>query len=315
VDALGDAGVYAIDDQRVLIQTVDVLTPISDDPYVFGQIAAANSLSDVYAMGGSPLTVLNIVCYPESISPSVIAEILKGAMSKVDEAGAVVVGGHTIKDQEVKIGLAVTGIAGRDELISNANAKPGDLLVLTKPLGTGVISTAIKRKNASETAVATSERWMSTLNRGASAAMKVAGAHACTDITGFGFLGHALLLAEASHVGLSFDVSRVPIMEEAREYANAGLFPGGSRANFAYVAPKVRYGKGVPESMRLLLCDAQTSGGLLISIEPERYPALAGALKENDVPSHWLVGRVTDDEDGQIRVAEILPELEEISLS
>jgi selenide,water dikinase len=314
VDALGDAGVFAIDDERVLIQTVDVLTPISDDPYVFGGIAAANALSDVYAMGGSPLTVLNIVCYPTELPAPVVGRILTGAMDKVNEAGAVVVGGHTIVDQEVKIGLAVTGIARRSEVITNAGARHGDILVLTKPLGTGVISTAIKRGAASEEAVNRSEESMSALNRAAAESMKSAGAHACTDITGFGFLGHSSLMAESSGVGLSIDVSRVPIMEEAREYAKEGLFPGGSRANYEYVSQKVTYGKGIPEHMRLLLCDAQTSGGLLIAVASDRFPELVDRLKENGVSMARTVGLVSGDDSGHIHVKEGLPALDEFAI-
>jgi selenide,water dikinase len=293
----------------VLIQTVDVLTPISDDPSVFGKIAAANAMSDVYAMGGEPITVLNILCYPPEIPSPIVAEIVKGAMDKVREGGAVVVGGHTIKDQEVKLGLSVTGIAERSALITNSGARPGDLLVLTKPLGTGVISTAVKQDVASKEATEEAERWMSELNVAPSRAMVRVHANAATDITGFGFLGHARLMAESSSVGIRIDAARVPLLTDARKHADQGLFPGGSKANYAYVAPHVIYGKGIPEPLRMLLCDAQTSGGLLISIPADRLDGFGKEMSAGGAGEFWVVGEVTDGKPGSIEVRERIPDL------
>lgn len=301
-DAVGDAGVYALDKETALVQTVDILTPIADDPYIFGEIAAANSLSDIYAMGGKPLTALNIVGFPPKLDISILERIIQGGSSKVREAGAVIVGGHTIKDQELKYGLAVTGIVRRDKIISNDKARAGDKLVLTKPLGTGIISTALKADLASKEAVSKINNSMRQLNKEASEVMQEVGVNACTDITGYGLLGHALIMAEASGVGIKICSNEVPIFQEAHDYAREALFPSGSMANFEYVQPRVQFDPSVSHDIRMLLSDAQTSGGLLISVSEEKYEELLKKLHQAGVVIARVIGEVIEQPIGRIWV-------------
>ncbi len=288
-----DAGVYRLDSERALVLTVDVLTPIADDPYVFGQIAAANSLSDVYAMGGVPLAALCILGYPVGeIDNETIRTMLAGVWDKVREAGAVVAGGHTTKDMELKCGLAVTGQVHPDHMLTNAGAKPGDVLVLTKPLGSGVITTALRAGLAPPQAVVEANRVMCQLNRSASEAAVASEVNAATDVTGFGLLGHAWELAQASDAAIEIQADRVPIIPEAFDLVRQSLFPGGSVKNHEYMQTRADFVPSVPEDLRMLLCDAQTSGGLLISLPAERTANLCSRLHEAGVAQAAVIGRV-----------------------
>ena len=261
-----DAGVFLVSDDLALVQTVDFFAPIVDDPYTFGRIAAANALSDVYAMGGEPLTALNIVGFPASAAPlEVLTEILRGGQDAVHEAGAFIVGGHTIIDEEIKYGLAVTGRADPRRLLTNAGAKPGDRLILTKPLGTGLLATAAKSRAIREDVYRTMIASMSALNRDASRAALAAGATCATDITGFGLLGHASHIARASDVSLEIHVGNVPVLPGAREAWRDGARTGGAERNVRYLDPLVAWGS-TSEEDRALIVDPQTSGGLLVAL-------------------------------------------------
>jgi len=291
-DALGDAGVYDLGDGRALVQTVDVLTPIADDPELFGRIVAANSLSDLYAMGARPLTALNILAYKPSLDLAVVEQIVRGGMEKVREAGAVVLGGHTLKDQELKYGLAVTGIVQRDALVTNNGARPGDRLILTKPLGTGAVSTALKADAADPADVEQINELMAQLNRTAAECMLAVGVHACTDITGFGFLGHLLEMLRASGVSARIRSGDVPRVNHALEYISRGMVPGGSKKNLSYVQPFLAFGAPVDPAMQKLLCDAQTSGGLLIAVAGEHHDQLLEMLHHRGVSWARSVGEI-----------------------
>jgi selenide,water dikinase len=294
-----DAAVYRLDESRALIATTDFFTPIVDDPYQYGAIAAANALSDVYAMGGRPLLALNIAALPPNLPPAMSAQILLGMAEKVREAGAVIAGGHTIQDKEPKVGLAVIGLAGLDHLLTKGGARPGDLLVLTKPLGTGCITTAAKNDRAQAEDVAEAVRWMTRLNRdGAEAALAV-GARASTDITGFGLLGHATEMAEASGVTLVIQVGRVPLMAGAERYAEQWIFPGGSSANREAYQSGVRVEGDVPEERLMLLYDAQTSGGLLIALPADQRNRFAAEMAARQAP-WWEIGQVVERGDTPI---------------
>jgi selenide,water dikinase len=278
-----DAGVYRLRPDLALVQTVDFFTPIVDDPFDFGRIAAANALSDVYAMGGTPLTALNVAAFPmERLGPDVLARILAGGAAVAAEAGVAILGGHTIEDDEPKYGLAVTGTIHPDRIVTNAGARPGDTLVLTKPLGTGILASALKKDAISEAEIAEAVRWMTTLNAGAARAMLAAGAHAATDVTGFGLLGHAGEMARASGVRLRIAAAQVPVYALAREMLAAGIAPGGSRRNAEEHARFTTFAAGVDDAYRLLFSDAQTSGGLLIAVPPDGLPALLDGLREPD---------------------------------
>jgi len=261
------------------VQTVDFFPPIVDDPYAFGQIAAANALSDIYAMGGRPLTALNIVGFPLSTMPiEILTEILRGGNDKIEEAGAVVVGGHSIKDKELKFGVAVTGIIETDKVVTNAGAKPGDVLFLTKPLGTGIITTGIKREKSSTNAAEAAIRSMTSLNAKAAELMVRFGAHAATDITGFGLLGHAYEMASASGVTIRISAGTLPLLPQAVELAAEGMIPGGAKDNREFVEPHVRIEDSVDRKLEPLLFDPQTSGGLFIAITAEKAEEFEQAL-------------------------------------
>jgi len=275
-DANDDAGVYRISPECALVQTTDFFTPIVDDPYTFGAIAAANALSDVYAMGGRPLTALSILCYPGDGDLDDLEAILRGGAEKMIEAGCVVLGGHSVSDEEIKFGYAVTGTVHPDQVKTNAGARAGDALVLTKPLGTGVISTALKRGTAREEDVETSIRSMLALNKDAGEAMQRAGAHGCTDVTGFGLLGHAREMALAGGVTLEIDWRSVEFLTGALEYCGQGAIPGGLKNNRAFVECAVSVDGAVPEPVLRLLYDPQTSGGLLIALPEESVPLVPG---------------------------------------
>lgn len=274
-----DAGVYKINEKQALVQTVDFFPPIVDDPYWFGQIAAANALSDIYAMGGKPLTALNIVGFPAGMPPYILTEILKGGAEKVNEAGAVVVGGHSIKDKELKYGIACTGIIDIDKIIANDKAAPDDVLLLTKPLGTGAITTAIKQKKASADDARRVTGIMADLNRVASELMVKHGAHAATDITGFGLLGHAFEVADASGVSLEIEFEKLPIIENAVRYTADGAIPGGADANREFMESRAIITASIDKAHTDILYDPQTSGGLLIALTPDAAKAF---IKEAD---------------------------------
>ena len=269
---------YKLTDDIAIVQTCDFFTPILDDPYEFGQVAAANSLSDVYAMGGKPLIAMNIVCYPCSLGMEALREILRGGAEKVWESGALLVGGHSVDDREPKYGLSVTGIVHPDRVVLNRGALPGDAIVLTKPLGTGIVSTALMADLADSQAQRRLYQVMSALNDKASQAMLEVGAHACTDITGFGFLGHLMEMAEASGVSLEVHAGQIPVIEGALEYAQMGLIPGGLRRNQDFLAGKVE-ATDVDQSVLEVMFDPQTSGGLLIAVAPDRADDLVGRLR------------------------------------
>jgi len=298
-----DAGVYRLSPELALIQTVDFFTPIVNDPYQFGQIAAANALSDVYAMGGRPLTALNIACFPlKTTPPEVLKDILRGGMDKVHEAGALLVGGHSVEDPELKYGLAVTGVVHPDKILTKAGAMVGDVLILTKPLGTGIIATALKGRLASKEAEAAAIEVMSRLNKDAAEALEGLEVHAVTDITGFGLLGHGMEFAAASKVELTIYASRVPILSWAREYAAMGLVPAGSHANRRFCEQHLTVDPRVAQVNLDLLSDAQTSGGLFIAVAPPHDAILLTRLKDRGVADAAPIGEVTDTGQGRICV-------------
>lgn len=297
-----DAAVYKINDDLAMIQTLDFFTPVVDDPYTFGQIAAANSLSDVYAMGGEPKLAMNIVCFPNCLNPSVLGEILKGGYDKVKEAGAITVGGHTVEDDEPKYGLSVTGFVHPNKVLINSNAKPGDVLILTKPLGLGIINTAIKGEMVDKSTYDEAVMVMSTLNKYAKEAIdRVGGVNSLTDITGFGLLGHALEMATGSSVTIRINHRNIPIVSKALEYAKMGLVPAGAYANRGYIGDNVFINEDVPKDMEDILFDPQTSGGLLISIPKEKGEQLLEELKST--PTKFaLVGEVVEKKEHYIIV-------------
>jgi len=286
-----DAGVYLLRDDIGLVQTVDFFTPIVDDPYDFGRIAATNALSDVYAMGGRPLSALNIVAFPEDLDLSILAQILEGGASVARDADVAILGGHTIKDAEPKYGMAVTGIVDPQRIVTNAGARIGDALVLTKPLGTGILTTARKRGTLASEELDEAIAAMTTLNDRAAEAMLAAGAHAATDITGFGLLGHAENMARASRVRLIFDSTAVPFMKRVLALIADGVVPGGTRHNAQTHATFTDFAPSVPQEVRVGLSDAQTSGGLLISIARENLAMLVAELSDRSTMAA-VVGEV-----------------------
>lgn len=302
INTCDDAGVYLLNETTALIQTVDFFTPVVDDPYDFGRIAAANALSDVYAMGGRPLTAMNIICYPTREGDlDTLARILQGGAEKVKEAGAVLVGGHSVEDREPKYGLAVTGVVHPDRLLTNAGAHPGDVLVLTKPLGTGVVTTALKADMAPPDLRRRTTEQMAALNAPAAEAAQETGVNACTDITGFGLLGHAREMAEASRVGLIINAGAVPLLPMVLDFAAMGLLPAGAHANRCFLGEAVVIEEAVPLALSDLLFDPQTSGGLLLSVPPDRAEDLLAALETRGVRGA-VIGRVASEHPGRIRV-------------
>lgn len=302
-DTSDDVAVYRISDELALVMTVDYFTPVVDDPYSFGAIAAANSLSDVYAKGVKPLVALNLVGFPmRTLSLDTLAEILKGGAAKAGEAGISIVGGHSIDDPEPKYGLVVIGLARPGEVISNAAARVGDVLILTKPLGIGIITTGIKRDRVSPETIAKVTRLMTFLNRAASEVMREIGVHAATDVTGFGLLGHLHEMTAASRVGAMVYLSQVPVLPEAWELVREKVVPGGSLSNHKFIDGFVTYDPSISEEAQLVLCDAQTSGGLLISAPREGKDRLLARLREVGVTEAAEVGEVVDDPQGKIWV-------------
>lgn len=302
-DTMDDAGVFAISDDLAIVQSVDILTPVADDPYIFGQIAAANSLSDIYAMGAKPLTALCVVGFPVGeIDNEAISRMLEGVSNKIKEAEAFLIGGHTLKDSEVKCGLSVTGLVSPEKIVTNSRAKPGDKLILTKPLGIGVISTALKADLAPLEAIEKANSSMCQLNKNSCAAMIEVGVLCTTDITGFGLLGHTLEMAEFSNMSMVINSQQVPIIEEAFELAKMNLFPGGSVKNFEFVKPKVNFSQNISNELQMLLCDAQTSGGLLIAVPEERCETLLNLLHTKGVTSARIIGEVIEPKERRIYV-------------
>jgi selenide, water dikinase len=290
-----DAAVYQIDPDTAIVSTVDFITPVVDDPYVFGQVAAANSLSDIWAMGARPLFALNLAAFPpDLVPPDIIAEVLRGGADKAAEAGVPIIGGHTVKDDEPKYGLAVNGLVHPQRIIRNSRAMPGDALVLTKPLGVGVIATAIKRDLASPSVVQRAVEVMCALNRGAGEAIVSTGVSAATDVSGFGLLGHLREIVVASGVEAEISFSAVPFIGGAEELAETGCVPGGTQDNYAFVTAEgtVVWEANLTEGQRLLLADAQTSGGLLIAVPDDRLAALLEALDDAKSPLRAVIGRV-----------------------
>jgi selenide,water dikinase len=288
-----DAGVYKISDDLALIQTVDFFTPIVDDPYMFGQIAAANALSDVYAMGGVPKTAMNLVCFPaRELDLSVLREIVQGGIDKVKEAECVLIGGHTVEDKELKYGLSVTGIVHPARVLAKRSLRPGDRLVITKPVGTGIVSTAIKAGLASATVAERVARQMAALNRDAANVMAGFPVHACTDVTGFGLIGHLAEMVDKSGCSVRLESAAVPLIAEALEYAGMGLIPAGAYRNREFRQQMVDRSPGVKTAVEDLLYDPQTSGGLLICVAEERAPALVDALKAAGIDAAAAIGDV-----------------------
>ncbi len=300
-----DAGIYRLSDDLALVQTVDFFTPIVDDPHTFGRIAAANSLSDIYAMGATPLCALAIAAFPADLDPSILASILAGGAEKAREAGIWVIGGHTVKDPEPKYGLAVTGTVHPKKILRNASARAGDVLVLTKPLGTGILTTARRNDAIPESDLAHAIASMETLNRAAASAITSLNdhspgdppVHAVTDVTGFGLVGHLLEMARGSGVGFVLSAERVPLFDHVLELANAGQVPGGTRTNLAQaLAAGVAFDPALPEALRFVVCDAQTSGGLLAAVAADHAEALLLALKRSGVAQTAPIGTLTAEQ-------------------
>lgn len=300
-----DAAVYRLNDEIALIQTLDFFPPVVDDPYYYGQIAAANALSDVYAMGGKPLTAMNIVCFPcHSLGTDVLLEILKGGASKVAEAGALLVGGHTITDEEPKYGLSVTGLVSPQEILTKGGARPGDLLILTKPLGSGIITTAHKGEMVSEQILAKMIAWMATLNKDAAEVAREVGVKACTDITGFGLLGHTVEMLRESGNGAVFYLDSIPLAEGVLEMAEMGFVPGGAKVNREYVWEFLEDGEKADNVWLDILCDPQTSGGLLMAVKKEKGAKALQLLKARNLTGAAVVGEIIAEEKGKVSLVD-----------
>jgi selenide,water dikinase len=299
-----DAGVYRLRDDLAIIQSVDFFTPIVDDPYVFGQIAVTNALGDIYAMGGRPLTAMNIVCFPiRTMAIGILREILKGGLDKMREADVLLIGGHSVEDNELKYGLSVTGVIHPEKVLFNRGAQPGDQLILTKPLGTGIVSTAVKAGVADAALVARSVACMTTLNKRAAELMGEAKEiHACTDVTGFGFLGHALEMIEGSETGVRIDSSSVPFFPETRSFAEEGIIPGGLIRNRKFREAQIEIGPECPDWLVDILFDPQTAGGLLIALPDGEAENLLRKMHAAGLAEAAIVGEVTATPKGMIRV-------------
>ena len=293
-----DAGVFRLADDLALVQTVDFFTPVADDPFVYGRVAAINSLNDVYAMGGKPVSALSVVCYPQQGDFEILGQILEGGQRAMNEAGVVVIGGHSVDDQEMKFGYAVTGVIDPSKVVTNAGAKPGDVLILTKPIGTGAINTAVKNGVAREAAVQAAIKAMTTSAAAASKAMVKAGANACTDVTGFGLLGHAYEMAKASDVSLLIESEEVQLLPDVLDLIRQGMLTRGDKNNRVYVGETVKFDSGVSGEVQSALFDPQTAGGLLISIEEDNAASFL-----TEVPVAKVIGRVTEKGERLIQVS------------
>lgn len=288
-----DAAIWRLDESRGLVLTTDFFTPVVDDPRDYGRIAAANSLSDIYAMGGTPFLALNIAALPPDLDPDISSQIFLGGAEVARQAGVVVAGGHTIQDKEPKYGMVTAGFVELDEIITKAGAKPGDRLYLTKPLGFGTITTALKRQRAEDADVAEAVRWMTQLNRAASAAARKCGVRGGTDITGYAFIGHALEMIQKGGMGMCVEFDRIPLLDNALKYARELIFPGGAYDNLNYFKDEVVFRKDIPEYMRLMLFDPQTSGGLLLAV-PIAKAAEFELMMKSDNNQYWSIGDITD---------------------
>jgi len=283
IDGVDDAGVFKLTEDLALVQTVDFFPPIVDDPYAFGQVAAANALSDVYAMGGRPVTALNIFCFPAQMDPAMAGEILNGGANKIAEAGAVIVGGHSVKDNEIKYGLAVTGLIHPERIMTNSGATVGDRLILTKPLGTGIVSTAVKQKKAGAAEEARVVEVMTALNKIACEEMLRFDTHAVTDITGFGLGGHSYEMASGSGISIEIEFERLKLLPGTIEYARAGALTGGANANRQFLEGRIEFNPNLDETAHHVIYDAQTSGGLLIAVDENDAGALLQALIDRGI--------------------------------
>jgi len=303
-ETMDDAGIYRLTDDTALVQTLDFFTPIVDDPYAFGQVAVANSLSDVYAMGGVPLTAMNILCVPDDLAPERLNRVLQGGADKLREAECSLVGGHTVRDKELKFGCSITGVVHPTKFWSNATARVGDRLVLTKPIGTGILTGAIKSKRLAADAAERVTKTMATLNRaGCEAAMRVGGVSAATDVTGFGLIGHLASMGKGSKVTIRIDASRVPLIPEVVEFAKAGAKTGADRTNREYVAGHYE-SRGVEAWLETVLFDPQTSGGLLLVVDPAKVDPLLTELKKARTLSAEVIGEVGPHE-GELHVVAV----------
>jgi len=304
IEHCDDAGVYKLRDDLAIIQTLDFFTPIVDDPYTFGQVAAANSLSDVYAMGGKPLTAMNIICFPiNKMEISILREVLLGGLDKMREAGVLLVGGHSVEDDELKYGLSVTGTIHPDRVLLNRGARAGDALVLTKPLGTGIINTALKGNMAGDDLVAKSIQCMAQLNKKAADLMTgYSNVHACTDVTGFGLLGHASEMIEGADVGIVIHSSSVPIFHEIQKFVEMGIMPGGLNRNRKFRMDMIEVDPDCPEWIVDVLFDPQTSGGLLISMPPKEAEELVGKMNDEGIKDAAIIGEVVPETKGKILI-------------
>ena len=301
-DTGDDAAVYRLDKNTAIIVTVDFFTPITDDPYEFGVIAAANSLSDVYAMGGKPLVALNIVGFPAELAVDMLGDVLKGGYDKAAEAGCLIVGGHTVDDSEPKYGLSVVGLIEPGKEVSNAKAQPGDVLVLTKPVGTGIITTGCKQGITPDDILKNAVDVMATLNKGAAEAMMRVGINSCTDITGFGLMGHLRGMTRGSKVGAIINASDVPVLPGVWDLLGKNVVPGGTFRNMNGVEDSVDWDESLTDQQRLLMCDAQTSGGLLISVTKDKVEKLLSELEISGVETRVIVGEITAENSGRILV-------------
>ncbi|KMT21563.1 selenide, water dikinase SelD [Clostridium cylindrosporum DSM 605] len=300
IDTSDDAAVYKINDETAVIQTLDFFTPIVDDPYMFGQIAATNSLSDIYAMGGTPTLALNIVCFPNCLDIEILGEILRGGADKVKEAGAIIVGGHTVSDNEPKYGLSVMGLVHPEKVFANSNAKPGEVLIITKPIGTGVINTAIKGEIASKEHIDEAMKYMSTLNKYASDIARKYNISSCTDITGFGLAGHVYEMAKGGNLSITIESDKVPFMNGAEEYAKMAMIPAGTYNNRNHVGKN--YESLVKDAyIEDLMFDPQTSGGLLYTLKEEEAIKLADELKENNIIAN-IIGFVEEKKEKYVYI-------------
>ncbi len=303
MESMDNAGVYRLRDDLAIIQTIDFFTPIVDDPFDFGQIAVANSLSDIYTMGGKPLTALNVVCFPsEQLDISILQELLAGGADKMKEAGVILIGGHSVSDKELKYGLSVTGIIHPEFLITNSGAKPGDVLILTKPLGTGIISTAMKAHKASISVIKAFTQNMSMLNKTASELMLKYRTNACTDITGFGLIGHMVQMSQNSAAGISLDSKSLPHYVEAKKYAMQGFCPGGMHRNRDFYGKYVKFYRKPDDFTDAIIYDPQTSGGLLISVASSDASKLLNKLIKAGYKDASIIGNIVSDFPGNVLI-------------
>jgi len=303
LDNADDAGVYQLRDDLAIIQTVDFFTPIVDDPYLFGQIAATNALSDVYAMGGKPICAMNIIGFPiQEMDIAILRDILKGGLAKLREAHVALAGGHSVEDSELKYGLSVTGVVHPKQVLTNQGAQAGDKIILTKPIGTGIINTAIKAEMASAETIDKIVQSMSTLNNHAAASLEGFSAHACTDVTGFGLLGHACEMIDGTDVGLVIEASAIPVFPEALQFAAIGLNPAGLYRNKEYRKEMITWSPDVPTALTDILFDPQTSGGLMIAVDGGEAQDLVARMKSNGVLDAIVIGEVVDRTAGRIEV-------------